>query len=305
MSGDPRSAPEGTTRRIPSLPDGWRVVSYAILSNGDLGILGADVDLSEEWRLKRRGDPFGKAAGARAAIWIFDGSQLLPGPSFQLLSPLPAFDRFPDGRWLVAAVRSDEANGRILGPDGDERNRIRLGDGIMHMQIDETGLIWVGWFDEGVFGNEGWRTPGRKWPPSGFGLAAFSEKGELTSWAADPPKGSEIADCYALNVAGEQAVPTLIFPSAYQAAVRPPAGGRRSSPEHGLSRSECRTFWPPAATQATATGRSCFASRGAKRRFSANGGCPLIWGFRLRSIWSAHGAPICMSCGTGFGIAGP
>jgi hypothetical protein len=80
-----------------------------------------------------------------------------------------------------------------------------LGDGIQHLKIDERGRIWVGWFDEGVFGNVEWRVPGHEWPPSSYGLASFDDAGVLVAHANDPPAFGGIVDCYALNVVAETA----------------------------------------------------------------------------------------------------
>jgi hypothetical protein len=159
-------------------------VTHAILHDGKLAILGADVDLRREWRRDEQGmesgDPRGASARARARIWTFDGVTLVPELSFPLLWPFPRFDTFPDGRWLVTNSRAQqEPLGRILTREGREIRRVRLGDGIEHLKIDDGGRIWVGWFDEGVFGNGGWRVPGHEWPPSIYGLAAFDDGG---SW---------------------------------------------------------------------------------------------------------------------------
>lgn len=190
---------------IPSLPPSWQVVTYSVLLDGRLAILGADVDLRREWQRDQDGmmlgNPHRVAAGASARIWIFDGSSLAEGPIFPLLSPYPAFDRFADGRWLVASTRAfEEPNARILTTKGAEVRRIRLGDGIEHLKIDEVDRIWVGWFDEGIFGNDGWHVPGREWPPSNSGLAAFDEEGAVVALAELASSSGLIADCYALNV---------------------------------------------------------------------------------------------------------
>jgi hypothetical protein len=100
----------------------------------------------------------------------------------------------------VTNARSDgRGNARILSVDGAEERRIELGDGIAHIQIDDKQRIWVGWFDEGVFGNGSWRLPGLKWAPSAHGIAAFDERGALLKHATL----ESIADCYALNVAAD------------------------------------------------------------------------------------------------------
>jgi hypothetical protein len=205
------AAPSPTSIALPSLPDNWRPYGFAVLSDGALAILGADYDIGAEWRFDEKGsllgDPHGVARSARARIWVFDGTSLSRGPDFALLTPFPLVDRFPDGRWVVASTRAfQEANGRVLSADGHEIRRIRVGDGIERLKIDDGGRIWVGWFDEGVFGNQGWRVDGVEWPPSSYGLAAFDENGRVVSLAANPSEADDqLADCYALNVVGETA----------------------------------------------------------------------------------------------------
>lgn len=191
------------TTPLPALPKGWHAVAYAILSDGCLAIIGADTDLQ---RLSEDQHVFKTAMQTSARIWVFDGSEVQAGPEFLLETPCPVFDRFPDGRWLIASARAwDDQNVRIVSPEGREMQRLRLGDGIMQLKIDDASSIWAGWFDEGVFGNDGWRLPGLEWPPSAYGLAAFNDRGSVIRTAAGAPSGSEIADCYALNIAGVEA----------------------------------------------------------------------------------------------------
>lgn len=129
-----------------------------------------------------------------------------PVARFPLGTAYPAFDRFPDGRWLIAAVRTDDApNARILAPDGTLQSRLMLGDGIGELEIDGAGRIWVGWFDEGVFGNGTWRVPDHEWAPSSYGVGCFTLDGR---WLGPPdlPGGhGMIADCYALTAGNNDA----------------------------------------------------------------------------------------------------
>ena len=197
-------APEGIACAIPPLPDGWQPVTFTIMRDGNLAILGTDVDLRHEWRRDEQGMPIGKpheiAARASARIWTFDGSTLAAAVTLPLLWPFPCFDKFPDGRWLVTNARAEqEPLGRILNRDGRVTSRIHLGDGIEHLKIDDSGRIWVGWFDEGVFGNDDWLVPGEDWPPSSYGLAAFNDEGAMVMHANEGPTNG-IADCYALNL---------------------------------------------------------------------------------------------------------
>jgi hypothetical protein len=200
-----RPAPQATIIELPALPDGWQVVTYAILADGNLAILGADTDLHAEWARfnvsKRTGDPYGLAAKSNARVWTFEGNTLINGPRFPLEAPYPTFDRFQDGRWLVVG-RQETVNTRILAADGSEIRRIHLGHSIMRLKIDDADRIWVGWFDEGVFGNGGWSAPGIDGPPSGYGVAAFDDHGSVVAHA-DPE--ADMVDCYALNVTGTTA----------------------------------------------------------------------------------------------------
>jgi hypothetical protein len=74
----------------------------------------------------------------------------------------------------------------------EEVATFHLGDGIEGVQVTTDRSIWVGYFDEGVFGGS----------LGTAGLACFSEKGDLEF---DFNAGAEtrgipyIADCYAFN----------------------------------------------------------------------------------------------------------
>jgi len=186
---------------IPNLPTGWYQLSYTVLAGNRLGILGTDEDIHSAFK-KDAASARSLSAKACAKIWIFDGDGLYETISFPLLQPFPMIDQFPDGSWLVVNSRSrGNKSARILLSDGTEKRRIELGDGIEHVKIDKKSRIWVGWFDEGVFGNDNWQYPGLRWPPSSNGIAAFNHHGELVQNASL----SSIADCYALNVFSNEA----------------------------------------------------------------------------------------------------
>jgi hypothetical protein len=75
-----------------------------------------------------------------------------------------------------------------------------LGDGIEHVLATSSGDVWVGYFDEGVFGNYGWGGPGPE-PIGDHGLTVFDDQ-LAPKWrfpAYETPWGG-ISDCYALNV---------------------------------------------------------------------------------------------------------
>ncbi|MFI7578403.1 hypothetical protein [Micromonospora sp. NPDC049497] len=60
------------------------------------------------------------------------------------------------------------------------------------------GKLWVGYFDEGVYGNFGWGGPGPA-PIGATGIARFTETLH-PEWHFPTDDLSPIDDCYALNV---------------------------------------------------------------------------------------------------------
>jgi hypothetical protein len=125
----------------------------------------------------------------------------------------PIVQVLPDHRVLVVAARCRWR------PDGPDRNAIiydtdgrlvaegTVGDGVQHVLVSRSGHIWVGYFDEGVYGNYGWGDAGAPSPVGAPGLVRFSPNLE-PSWRyptnIDESWGS-ISDCYALNVDGDTA----------------------------------------------------------------------------------------------------
>jgi hypothetical protein len=122
-----------------------------------------------------------------------------------MTATFPKVEILPDGKILVVASRcyrypdgTPELNARIYNSDGVERQKFLLGDGISHVQSDVNGNIWVGYFDEGVYGNFGWQHADG--PFGASGLSCFDASGQKI-WDFEPPDGfDQISDCYALNV---------------------------------------------------------------------------------------------------------
>lgn len=201
---------------VPPLTQGWQAVRYAVLGCGSLAVLATDIDLAGAWRafhsamgrwphrLAERMKPHVLAKTASAQIFVLEEAVWSPGPRFPLETPFHLLDRFTGGDWLVASSRSERgaSNARAVAPDGSVRGRLHLGDGIEQVAIDASDRIWVGWFDEGVFGNEGWQVAGRERSPSSQGIGCFSAE---SGWSSDVGWPSEVdspMDCYALNVSG-------------------------------------------------------------------------------------------------------
>jgi len=123
-----------------------------------------------------------------------------------LTATFPSIEMLPGNECLVVAPRcqcfSDgtyEFNAKVYDSSGVFRREFLLGDGIEHVQADARGNIWVGYFDEGVYGNFGWGHPGRK-PLGAAGLCCFSDSGQKL-WDFPPPEEPDFdSECYGLNV---------------------------------------------------------------------------------------------------------
>jgi hypothetical protein len=99
---------------------------------------------------------------------------------------------------VVASSRRErnDKNGTILHADGRPSHSFALGDGIEHVRCAPDGTLWVGYFDEGVFGN----TLG-----SG-GIVRFDAQGQ-PEWSyndAGRRDGAFIDDCYAMSLCGHE-----------------------------------------------------------------------------------------------------
>lgn len=124
----------------------------------------------------------------------------------------PTVQPLPDGRVLAVAARArlhqdgPDRNAIIYSADGTALAAETLGDGIEHVFTTATGHVWVGYFDEGVYGNYGWGDDNRE-PIGSSGLVRFTPDLEV-DWRfpshIDNPWGA-ISDCYALNVDADTA----------------------------------------------------------------------------------------------------
>jgi hypothetical protein len=187
----------------------------AVLADRSLGLLGTDVDLAGAWARVRRQEteplaadspdrPQSVAARGTARVWRFDGAVLHDGPTMPLESPSLKLAGFPDGRWLIAATNArDEPNARLFAPDGTLLSRFRLGDAIEYLDIDSNDRAWVGWFDEGIFGNMD-RFPDAI-DRTAVVVACFAADGALLSVGPVPQAAGFLADVYAMTVADDGA----------------------------------------------------------------------------------------------------
>lgn len=186
--------------------EGWYSLRYVVLDDGRLAILRASFDVLRQWqenrkRMEERHDadlPPVCPKGTRASLSLFDGQSEVEQFEFGLEYPWMDFDRFPDGRWLMSAARCEpgENNAWIRAHSGAIESRLCLGDGLEHVQCDASGAIWVGYMDEGIFGNHGW-CPHHLLDDVRLGINRFDQNGTMT-WAFT---ADAVDDTYALNVA--------------------------------------------------------------------------------------------------------
>jgi hypothetical protein len=98
----------------------------------------------------------------------------------------PKIQRFLDGRWLAIDPRTDAdtPNAFVFDPDGKLIQSFYAGDGIETAVVDRSNRIWVGYFDEGVFGAAAFAYRGiprdnacYRYGPNG--LVRLSDRGEI------------------------------------------------------------------------------------------------------------------------------
>jgi hypothetical protein len=78
-----------------------------------------------------------------------------------------------------------------------------LGDGIGYVQATSSGQVWVGYFDEGIYGNYGWGQADTEAPVGAAGIVRFSAALAPTWRYPDYTQNRPwdgINDCCALNV---------------------------------------------------------------------------------------------------------
>ncbi|MGW7402272.1 hypothetical protein ACWGI9_00745 [Streptomyces sp. NPDC054833] len=114
---------------------------------------------------------------------------------------VPVIDALPDGGFVVADARrrDDDEQVQIFDPLGRPSWTFTVGDAIEHLLTDESGNLWVGHFDEGVFDD----------PLSAPGVRCWSSTGTPLWQCGRLPGGGTFVECYALNVA---ATATWVYP---------------------------------------------------------------------------------------------
>jgi hypothetical protein len=107
-----------------------------------------------------------------------------------------------DDRWLLVRGRADgndDQNAHVHSASGERLYAFHAGDGVQDVQSTFDGLVWISYFDEGVFGDT---------DLGSSGLVCLDDRGDcrfrFTDTVGEGVPG--IADCYALNVVSSREV---------------------------------------------------------------------------------------------------
>lgn len=98
-------------------------------------------------------------------------------------------------RSYYRAKQDFDLNAHVFNASSERLRAFLLGDGIHDLQVTPAGVIWTSYFDEGIGGNLGWKTPIGQ-----AGLVRWNASGKKTYEFTPPPGLGPIAECYALNV---------------------------------------------------------------------------------------------------------
>jgi hypothetical protein len=137
-----------------------------------------------------------------SAGWELAKSLAPSGKYYSFVQPLPG------GRWLLVGSRAaaGDLNADIFNGSGTIVSSFHAGDGIEHVQATASGEIWIGYFDEGVFGSG---------ELGQSGLVCLNDQGEALlryrRGIAEPNELPSIDDCYALNVSDDDLVWTSYY----------------------------------------------------------------------------------------------
>ncbi|MFK4693756.1 hypothetical protein [Streptomyces pristinaespiralis] len=110
----------------------------------------------------------------------------------------PRLDALPDGGFVVADAlrRGSDDHVQVFDALGRPSWAFAVGHAISHLLTDESGHLWVGHSDSGIFGDDPLSAPGvRRWSSTGEALWALAPASDI----------GLVADCYALNVDGDTA----------------------------------------------------------------------------------------------------
>ncbi|MGW6441658.1 hypothetical protein [Lentzea sp. NPDC055074] len=203
-------------RLLPPLP-GDVLVSASVGPADDVVALWAspaDVESLTSVTTQRGGATFPDPQAARpvaARVTVHIADSVVTTHLSGLPVAFPSVQSLPEGRVLVVGARcrwrpkGPDRNAIVFDHEGVVLGEHTFGDGIEHVQATRRGEVWVGYFDEGVYGNYGWGEAGSPSPLGESGLTRFSTAFS-PDWNFPGLDGTwdAISDCYALNVADDE-----------------------------------------------------------------------------------------------------
>ncbi len=99
-----------------------------------------------------------------------------------------------------------EQNAFVVDWKGNVERAFTIGDGVQDVRVAASGDAWASYFDEGVFGNYGWNSPGPD-PIGASGLVRFDASGTVLFTYDSTAAGTDsICDAYAVNLADDGTV---------------------------------------------------------------------------------------------------
>ncbi len=207
----------GSRNRVEPAVRGDVRVSVSIGPAGELVALWcaeSDVDVFMARTTSPGGATFPGTVSARpvaARITIDTPESRLVRELAEVWTAHPTVHPMPGGHVLLVGARAKwrakgaDRNAVLYDSAGHVVAQETVGDGIEHVMTTSGGRIWVGYCDEGVYGNYGWGSDGPA-PLGSAGLVRYGPDLEA-DWkfpVHDEDHGG-IDDCYALNVDGETA----------------------------------------------------------------------------------------------------
>jgi len=121
----------------------------------------------------------------------------------------PTVQPLPDGGVLIVGSRAQwtpggpEQNAEAFDANGDLLRTACVGDGVAHARTTASGELWVGYTDEGVYGNMGWGWQEGPAPIGSPGILRFAPTLEV-AWEFPATREMVIDDCYAMNWDGKR-----------------------------------------------------------------------------------------------------
>jgi hypothetical protein len=182
--------------------DGFEVISLSLGPDRAAYVLAEKPPIKQDWR----SDQLATFVVLRCDEVSIERIVLADQPgNAHYVQPLPG-----DELLLVCARSAYRAhddydlNAQVFGRDGALRRSFCLGDGIASVQTTSDGCIWTSYYDEGVFGNNGWVMPLDSEelvrPLGHSGLVCWDANGKPLYEYSTPEELDGICDCYALNV---------------------------------------------------------------------------------------------------------